>query len=61
MSDDTVMPKRQKRVSPSNPKIAREGWEDLEPTTLIDRARERIREAARELSTPPSTNGPKPA
>jgi hypothetical protein len=46
--------KRQKRTSPSNPKLAAEGWEDLEPTTLIDRAREKIREATRELSAPPS-------
>lgn len=54
----TPDPKRQKRVSPSNPRLVAEGMHELEPTQLIDRAREKLREAARELSTPPE---PKPA
>jgi len=38
---------RVKRSSPSHPRIAKEGWEDLEPTQLMDLSRERIREATR--------------
>ncbi len=50
---------RQKRLSPSHPRIAAEGMGDLEPTTLIDLAREKLREAAREISAPPPPHLPK--
>lgn len=39
-------PARKRRVKDSNPKIRSLGWEDLEPTQLIDKATERLREAA---------------
>lgn len=39
---------RQKRKTPSNPKLAEVGWEDLEPTQLIERAGEHVRQKVRE-------------
>ncbi len=54
MSDDPKqLPKREKRVTSSNPRLVREGMHELEPTILIERAREKLREATRELSSPP--------
>ncbi len=55
----TQDPKRQKRVSPSNPRLIAEGMHELEPTQLIDTARQKLREATREICAPHPS--PKPA
>lgn len=39
---------RVKRTSPSNPKLAEAGWDRLEPTELIERAGEHVRQKVRE-------------
>lgn len=57
----TEAPPRQKRTSPSNPKLVEAGWDRLDPTELIDRASQHVRDKVqqtsdaitRTLSTPP--------
>lgn len=39
---------RTPRKSPSHPRIKAEGWENLDPTTIIQRSRERLHEATDE-------------